>query len=329
MVGRHRGFLSYLKKAVPKVPTLHCVIYRQHSGTKNLSEKRHESLSTVITAVNKIKTNALNSRLFHQLCIENDEDFQCLLLHTEVRWLSKGNCLKRFYTLFNSVLDFFQESNLEFYDKLKLSKTDIAYLTEMFFQIQWSEFAAARWWDFINQSQVRPLGIPLKITALQQEPWTPRIPSVSLFVWLGEENRSEGRWHCRVLRSFSRTPQGYVSQIQRPIFSWNPWLGNRSVYWTQHRGANPSRRGTCKFAKWRENETKVQNLLPSLLDANSDPQTLPNPVERHQVVFRCFSDFLPGWEGIQCCVQAPHQTKKQTQHNRVWWSETAPNKPSS
>ena len=29
------------------------------------------------------------------------------------------------------------------------------------------------------QSQVRPLGIPLKFTALQQEPWMPRIPSVS------------------------------------------------------------------------------------------------------------------------------------------------------
>ena len=99
---------------------------------KNLSEKLHESLSTVITAVNKIKANALSSRLFHQLCIENDEDFQCQLLHTEVKWLSKGSCLKRFYTVFNSVLDFFQESNLELYDKLKSNKTDIAYLTEMF-----------------------------------------------------------------------------------------------------------------------------------------------------------------------------------------------------
>ena len=107
MVGRHCGFLSYLKKAVPKVLTVHCVIHRQHLGAKNLNEKLHESLSTVITAVNKIKANAFNSRLFHRLCIENDEDFQCLLLHTEVRWLSKGNCLKRFYTLFNSFLDFF------------------------------------------------------------------------------------------------------------------------------------------------------------------------------------------------------------------------------
>ena len=132
LVGHHRGFLSYLKKAVPKVLTVHCVIHRQHLMAKNLSEKLHESLSTVITAVNKIKANVLNSQLFHQLCIENDEDFQCLLLHTEVRWLSKGNSLKRFYTLFNSVLDVFQESNPELYDQLISSKTDIAYLTEMF-----------------------------------------------------------------------------------------------------------------------------------------------------------------------------------------------------
>ena len=130
MVGRHRGLLSYLKKAFPKVLTVHCVIPRQHLVAKNLSEKLHESLSTVITAVNKIKANALNSRRFHQLYIENDEDFQCLLLHTEVRWLSKGNCLRRFYTLFDSVLDFFQESKL--YDKMKSSKTDTAYFTEMF-----------------------------------------------------------------------------------------------------------------------------------------------------------------------------------------------------
>ena len=43
MVGRHRGFLSYLKKAVPKVLIVHCVIHRQHLVAKNLSEKLHES----------------------------------------------------------------------------------------------------------------------------------------------------------------------------------------------------------------------------------------------------------------------------------------------
>ena len=97
---------------------------------KNLSEKLHESLSTVIIAVNKIKANALNSQLFHQLCIENDERFS---MPTSPYRSSVGcrkvNCLKRFYTLFSNVLDFFQESNPELFDKLKSIKTDIAYVT--------------------------------------------------------------------------------------------------------------------------------------------------------------------------------------------------------
>ena len=133
LVGRHRGFLRYLKKAVRKVLTVHCVIYRQHLVAKNLSEKLYESLLTVITAVNKIKANAFNYRLFHQLCIENDEDFQCLLLHSEVRWLSKGNCLKRFLHCLTVFCIFFKNPTLK--SKLKSSKTDIAYLTDMVFQI--------------------------------------------------------------------------------------------------------------------------------------------------------------------------------------------------
>jgi hypothetical protein len=31
--------------------------------------------------------------LFAQLCEENDDNFHRLLLHTDVRWLSKGLCL--------------------------------------------------------------------------------------------------------------------------------------------------------------------------------------------------------------------------------------------
>ena len=34
MIGCHRGFISFLKKAVPGVLTVHCVIYRQHLVAK-------------------------------------------------------------------------------------------------------------------------------------------------------------------------------------------------------------------------------------------------------------------------------------------------------
>jgi hypothetical protein len=41
MVERYRGLISYLKKAVPNVVAVHCIIHRQHLVAKNLSDRLH------------------------------------------------------------------------------------------------------------------------------------------------------------------------------------------------------------------------------------------------------------------------------------------------
>ncbi|KAI6652989.1 Protein ZBED8-like [Oopsacas minuta] len=64
MIGRHRGFIAHLKRAVPKVFSIHCVIHRQHLIAKHLTPNIHQSLHIVITATNKIKKNSLNDRIF-------------------------------------------------------------------------------------------------------------------------------------------------------------------------------------------------------------------------------------------------------------------------
>ena len=74
----------------------------------------------------------MNSRLFLQLCIENDEDFYHLLLHAEVRWLSKELCLDRFYKLFKSVLQFLENNDDALRVNLINSENVIAYLTDLF-----------------------------------------------------------------------------------------------------------------------------------------------------------------------------------------------------
>lgn len=132
MVGWHRDFLAYLKQAIPNVLSVHCVIHRHHLVAKNLSERLHESLPYVIIAVNKIRRNTLNERLFTQLCLENDEDYNHLLLHTEVRWLSKGACLNRFYSLFDSVLEFLESKDNDLRHNLIILKSDITYMTDLF-----------------------------------------------------------------------------------------------------------------------------------------------------------------------------------------------------
>ncbi|XP_056636253.1 SCAN domain-containing protein 3-like [Diorhabda sublineata] len=132
MVGRYRGFISFLKESVPGVLAVHCVIHRQHLVAKNLNERLHESLQFVIDAVNRIRGNALNTRLFAQLCEDNDENFHQLLLHTNVRWLSKGLCLVRFFALFETVLEFLDGKYENLKESLLKRKTDIAYLTDLF-----------------------------------------------------------------------------------------------------------------------------------------------------------------------------------------------------
>ncbi|KAF2365106.1 Ribonuclease H-like domain [Trinorchestia longiramus] len=95
MVGCYRCFSVFLKGKVPTVYAVHCVLHRQHLVAKKLSGELHEALKVCIRSINKIKAHPLNYRLFAKLCEENDETFNQLLLHTEVRWLSRGDNLQR------------------------------------------------------------------------------------------------------------------------------------------------------------------------------------------------------------------------------------------
>ncbi|KFD61283.1 hypothetical protein M514_26531 [Trichuris suis] len=132
MVGCHRGFISHLKKIVLNVLSIHCVLHRQHLVARRLSPRLNESLQYVINAVNKIKSNLLNDRLFRQLCDENNEEFSRLLLHTEIR-LSKGACLSTSFQLFDSVLQFFEEDDASLTENLRIRKADVAYLADLYF----------------------------------------------------------------------------------------------------------------------------------------------------------------------------------------------------
>ena len=133
MLGRHRGFIKYRKEAVSGVLTVpvHCAIHRRNLVAKNISGRLHDLLNTVIRAVNTIKARALNSRPFQRLCAENDEEFK-QLLHTEVRWLSKRNCLRRFYSLFSTSVEFFQAPHDSVSLELISIKADNAYLSDIF-----------------------------------------------------------------------------------------------------------------------------------------------------------------------------------------------------
>ncbi|KRX36193.1 Protein ZBED8 [Trichinella murrelli] len=122
------------KDSVPDVLAVHCVIHRQHLVAKHLTKRLHCSLGYAIAAISKIRSILLNDRLFSQFCEQNDEEFNHLQMHTEVRWLSKGACLSRYYELFETILKFFQNKDPSLRDSLKKCKSDIAYMADLFFK---------------------------------------------------------------------------------------------------------------------------------------------------------------------------------------------------
>ena len=132
MIGRYRGFIAHLKEAVPQIFTIHCIIHREHLAAKHLSGRLHDTLNIVIKSVNKIKSHSLNDRIFRQLCHENEENFERLLLHTDVRWLSNGNCLNRFNALYDTVLEFLNSCDKKLHDNLRNNRVDVAYLADIF-----------------------------------------------------------------------------------------------------------------------------------------------------------------------------------------------------
>ena len=73
-----------------------------------------EVLSEVIEIVNFIKTRPVKSRIFFKLtCKDMDSQHVRLLLHTEVRWLSKGKVLSRVHELQKELLTFFETEGHE------------------------------------------------------------------------------------------------------------------------------------------------------------------------------------------------------------------------
>jgi len=82
--------------------------------------------------LNKIRYSSLNDIIFSQLCVDNDENFNRLLLYTEVRWLSKDTCQTRFYNLFVTVIEFLKNKDTGLRENLTTSKNDITYSTDLY-----------------------------------------------------------------------------------------------------------------------------------------------------------------------------------------------------
>lgn len=137
MSGCYIGLRGRVKEVAPHVPWSHCCIHRQSLASKKLPTSLNEVLNEAVKVVNFVKANSTKSRLFKVLCEDMGGVHSTLLLHTEVRWLSRGKVLTRLFELRNELQVFFEEHS--FYLAEKFFDSDwlqnLAYLADIFSQI--------------------------------------------------------------------------------------------------------------------------------------------------------------------------------------------------
>ncbi|XP_049328031.1 SCAN domain-containing protein 3-like [Astyanax mexicanus] len=107
MVGKHRGLVSRLKQLAPQIHALHCLIH-QSVLCARLSGELKDVMEKVMKIINFVRgTSSTQHRLFRQLVAESeDATHNDLLLQNDVRWLSKGKSLDRYYELLNEIKAF-------------------------------------------------------------------------------------------------------------------------------------------------------------------------------------------------------------------------------
>jgi len=104
-------------------------------GFKEFSSAFNEVMQAVTKVVNFVKSRDLNCWLFKDLCSTENAEHSTLLLYTAVRWLSRGNTLKRVFILRNEVKVFCTTG------KMKM---------QLFFQMICSLLALRSWPTFLR-----------------------------------------------------------------------------------------------------------------------------------------------------------------------------------
>ncbi len=127
MLGKKKGLKARVFQVAPHVKFTHCIIHREALASKTLDPELKRVLETSIKIVNYIKARPLNIRLFATLCNELGSEHECLLFHTEVRWLSRGNVLSHLFELRDEVRLFLMEHGSQLADHL----TDPDWLTRL------------------------------------------------------------------------------------------------------------------------------------------------------------------------------------------------------
>lgn len=119
MVGRKAGVVAKLQEKLEALNpdnqfrNIHCIIHREVLCSKTLNMAH--VMDVVVSTVNFIRARGLNHRQFNCF-LEESENPRGLPYHTDVRWLSRGTVLKRFFELRCEIQIFMGEKGKEMHE---------------------------------------------------------------------------------------------------------------------------------------------------------------------------------------------------------------------
>ncbi len=115
MTGKKNGLVALVQRklvdenADPAV-VLHCIIHQQALCSKCL--KYEHVMSVVLKCINYIRSRSLQHRQFRPFLEEIEATYGDVLYFTEVRWLSRGHVLKRFFEVRTEVKRFMNDGRM-------------------------------------------------------------------------------------------------------------------------------------------------------------------------------------------------------------------------
>ena len=109
---------------------VHCIVHQEALRAKSLQMKN--VMDAVVKTINFIRARGLNHRQFTSFFTLLDTEYGELLYHTEVRWLSRGKVLQRFFELRQEIALFMAMKDKDVpYLSDPTFLSDLAFLTDI------------------------------------------------------------------------------------------------------------------------------------------------------------------------------------------------------
>uniref|UniRef100_A0A3B3VE12 SPIN-DOC-like zinc-finger domain-containing protein n=1 Tax=Poecilia latipinna TaxID=48699 RepID=A0A3B3VE12_9TELE len=155
MVGKNKGFVALLREHENRpILSFHCILHQEALCAQMCDGQLGEVMSLVIRVINFIVARALNDRQFKTLLDEVGNNYHGLLLHSNVRWLSRGKVLSRFAACLNEIRNFLEMKGIE---HPELVETE--WLLKFYYLVDMTEH--------LNQLNVKMQGIGNTVLSLQ------------------------------------------------------------------------------------------------------------------------------------------------------------------